>query len=65
MKLSWWQIRYALHAMRLMRCNPKFAWSMATADDVAFLEGETPLDAFWHELECWSYDGDWDDNQRK
>lgn len=55
-KLFWWRLRYAILAMRLIRCSPQFGWDMACADDTAFHDGETPLDALHEELSYWTDD---------
>ncbi|MES2488507.1 MAG: hypothetical protein V4607_01860 [Pseudomonadota bacterium] len=54
--LFWWRIRYAIAAMYVMHCTPRLAWHMATADDTAFNDGDTPIDALYEELSYWTAD---------
>lgn len=56
MKLLIWKIRFAIYAMFILRCSPKFAWSMADADESWFVEGYSPREAFHEELSYWDFE---------
>lgn len=57
--IFWWYLRYAVIAMRSLRCSPSFAWGMATANgDGPYLDGYSPSEMFLEEMSYWSADAD-------
>lgn len=54
--MLWWQLRFVLHAILLLRCSPFFAWKMAAANEEWFIEAYTPKEALLEELSYWDVD---------
>ena len=55
--LYWWYVRYAILAMIILHCKPRFAWSMATATGgQEWSEGMTPRGALDNELSYWDWE---------
>lgn len=52
-ELLWWMIRYAFHAVVILRCWPNMGWDMALNAGELAEDGYSPREALIEELSCW------------